>query len=309
MSAMQIARQPQVGLVHHVISRFVDKRWLIVDDADRSKYLDYLGRALSASDWRCLAFAIMSSHLHLAMIAGATAPERWMRRVNPPFASWLNRRHELLGPAFAKRPDMWIVPDANVGRLLSYIHNNPVRAGVVKAARDSSWTSHQAYIGLARSPAWLHVDAGLSYAGSPAALFDEYVEAGGDVALTTPLQGVHREARKRGAIELGTPIVGEVTKVPLVIRAGTHVRPTLPAVIDAMCAALGTDIVALRSRKLESIDARASVVRCATEMGFSRSHVAATLGFSASSGSRLALRSLGGLERAAIELVQQRFAR
>ena len=39
MRAVQVARQTQVGLVHHVISRFVDKRWLIIDDSETSRFL------------------------------------------------------------------------------------------------------------------------------------------------------------------------------------------------------------------------------------------------------------------------------
>ena len=43
--------------------------------------------------------------------------------------------------------------------LLRYVHNNPVRAGVVDRASDSNWSSHRAYLGLEESPKWLATEA------------------------------------------------------------------------------------------------------------------------------------------------------
>jgi hypothetical protein len=49
--------------------------------------------------------------------------------------------------------------------LVSYVHCNPVRAGVVAAADESNWTSHRAYLGVARKPPWLDVQLGLDLCG------------------------------------------------------------------------------------------------------------------------------------------------
>ena len=43
--------------------------------------------------------------------------------------------------------------------LLRYVHNNPVRADLVDRASDSSWSSHQAYLGLSPCPSWLATEA------------------------------------------------------------------------------------------------------------------------------------------------------
>ena len=45
--------------------------------------------------------------------------------------------------------------------LIAYVHNNPVRAGIVNEAAHSAWTSHRAYLGAAASAEWLDVCAGL----------------------------------------------------------------------------------------------------------------------------------------------------
>ena len=58
-------RSNQPGVVYHLISRFVEREWFIKEEEEREYYVRLLGRALSESDWRCLAYAVMSNHIHL----------------------------------------------------------------------------------------------------------------------------------------------------------------------------------------------------------------------------------------------------
>src|SRR5574338_1050354 len=160
-----MSRQPRhfiPGTVYHLISRFVDRDWLIRREQERRDYLELLGRALTTSDWRCLAYAIMSNHLHLAMVAGAQLLDSWIRRVHSPFADAMNRAYARIGPMFVRGPKALTVEASGVGSVIAYIHNNPVRAKVVADASESSWTSHRAYLGLVRAPAWLSVREGLA---------------------------------------------------------------------------------------------------------------------------------------------------
>jgi len=164
------------GCVYHLISRFVDREWFIKREQERRDYLELLGRALTTSDWRCLAYAIMSNHIHLAMLAGAMALDEWLRRVHSPFADAMNRAYARIGPMFVRGPKALLVPSTEVGNVIAYIHNNPVRARLVDVASDSSWTSHRAYVGRAVVPRWLDIREGLARSGfgDPAA-FDAWV--------------------------------------------------------------------------------------------------------------------------------------
>src|ERR1043165_5525188 len=131
---MRVARYIHIGAVHHVICRFVDREWFIRDAHERSRYLELLGEALLKSDWRCMAYALMSSHLHFAMVPGDQDLEHWTKAVNSPFARWMNNRYERLGPLFADRPATYAMKPQDEGALIAYIHNNPVRAGVARRA-------------------------------------------------------------------------------------------------------------------------------------------------------------------------------
>ncbi|MDQ3341572.1 MAG: transposase [Myxococcota bacterium] len=114
--------------IYHLISRFVDREWFIRLPDERRFYLQLLGAALCATDWRCLAFAIMSNHIHLAMIAGTQKLDSWIRRVHSPFATAMNRSYDRIGPMFVRGPKDIEVDEHGVGAVIAYIHNNPVRA-------------------------------------------------------------------------------------------------------------------------------------------------------------------------------------
>src|SRR5437868_4699035 len=149
------------GALYHCIWQFVDQTWFIQHAEERERYLFLLGRALKRSDWRCVAYAVMSNHIHIAAIAGKRPMSSWTLAVNSPFAGWLNKQHRRKGPVFADRAKDHQIRPAREGAVIAYIHNNPVEAGVVARARDSRWTSHRAYAGLDPVPDWLDVAEGL----------------------------------------------------------------------------------------------------------------------------------------------------
>ncbi len=244
---MRIARLNVPGIVHHLIWRFVDRDWYFTDDVERARYRDWLGRALRDSDWRCLAYALMSNHIHVALVAGNEPLARWSRRVNAPFAVWMNERRQRLGPLFADRARDFVVAPGRTAMLLAYIHNNPVRGGVVGVPADSKWTSHRAYLGLEAAPPWLHVDDGLARASfDTGSDFDAYVRGEARDIKPADLRAIAHAARKRGAIHVATP--GEVA-VPLVARPFARLRPNPSRVVELVCAFAGVATEEVQSRR------------------------------------------------------------
>lgn len=307
---MRIARVTSPGVVYHVISRFVDRRWEFHDDIERAKYLHLFGRAVRSCDWRCLSYALMSSHIHLAMVAGEQPMWRWLKRVHSPFANWMNDRHARLGPLFAQRPNAWAVRPEHVRELIAYIHNNPVRAGVVAHARESVWTSHAAYTGVASAPLWLAVAEGLERCGVTAERFDAMV-SGEDLAPErSPLGGIHRTARKRGSVELGTP-TARPTEVPLVARAFARIRPDPRLVIAVLEDVIGVPAAQIASRSNDATvrDARYLAVHCGLALGLTIAEISTALGVSRQAGSRSAARPLDDVGRAVVTFVVARLTK
>lgn len=302
-------RFTEPGVVFHLISRFVAQEWFIRNDQDRQHYLRWLGHALSQSDWKCLAYAVMSNHIHLAMVAGETPMASWLRQVHSPFAEWVNQQRERIGPVFVRGPRDHAVDASAVGRLIAYIHNNPVRAGVYARARDGRWTSHAAYLGLVAPPAWLDVREGLERSGfeDPDA-FDRWVDTAPSERDDVDLSSTQRATRTRGAIALGTPTVGVPERrfeVPLLAKPWAHLRVDPRLLVEVTADELGLSKLELCSRRRSPaiVFARGVAVLSAHRLGLTGADVSAALAISNQAASAIRQRVL---HDAAVQLACER---
>jgi REP element-mobilizing transposase RayT len=174
------------GGVFHLVSRFARDEWWLDRAGAREAYLTLLGAATQKSDAAVLAYCLMSSHVHLIVVQGEEPLERFTKSVHTGFAGWAQRsrrRDKALGAVFAGRPRAVLVEEEGyLLELVRYVHNNPVRAGLVRVARNSAWSSHMAYVGLSAAPRWLRMGYVLERFGRDgkraATRFDAFVDAG-----------------------------------------------------------------------------------------------------------------------------------
>ena len=305
---MRIPRVNVPGVVYHLIWRFVDREWFFSDDSERDVYLRFLASALDESDWRCLAYALMSNHIHMAMVAGEDPMWTWTKRVNSPFANWMNQRHGRLGPLMADRPKQHAIIREKEGALLAYIHNNPVRAGVVKTPLKSRWTSHRFYVS-SEPPPWLHVAEGLARAGfDDGKAFNRWVCATPGESGELDVDELRKMLHKRGALEAANLTnLGDRGRVDVVSRRDGHVRVEADSVIKLVADAVDVDDAALRSRRRTSrlLSARRVAVHLAMSFGLTGSEIASALGISRQAVSRLGLRTLDSDDSQLLELARE----
>lgn len=307
---MPTVRCTAPGEVHHVISRFVENRFFLDGDDARAYYFRLLGNALAKTDWLCIAYALMSSHIHLALVGGTMPAASWSRRVNPAYANWYNELHDRIGPVFASRADIWVTRTEHVARLIAYIHNNPVRAGVVRRASRSSWTSHRAYIGKTAAPGWLHCARGLGLSGIPQDEFDAWVHEKRGMTRDDPsLRDMDREVKRLGAIVLGTPKLAPL-EVPLLARRTAHIRPTPGRIVELVAEVLGLENGEMFDlRRGSAAGARAIAIQVGMRFGVPMKATGDALGIRKSAASRLGGRELSDAERAVLDLVRARLVR
>lgn len=152
-----MARQSRIefpGAVFHVISRGIERRELFRDDDDRRRYLAFLQRAIARSAASLYAYCLMGNHVHLAIEPGKTSLSGVMRSLNTSYAGYFNARHRRTGYVFCGRYKAFLVDrEEYLLSLVRYIHENPVKAGVVGDPSRFEWSSHRHY--LSRPPAWL----------------------------------------------------------------------------------------------------------------------------------------------------------
>jgi hypothetical protein len=89
-----------------------------------------------------------------------------MRLLGGRFTQRINYRDGRDGPIFRGRfTSVTVKSDAHLVQASRYIHRNPVDAGLVAEPWQWPWSSAQAYLGLVRTPAWLHTEAILEMLG------------------------------------------------------------------------------------------------------------------------------------------------
>jgi putative transposase len=157
-------RQEVQGGVHHVFARGNNRRAIYVDDVDRRLYLAILGRVTRRQRWRCLAYCLMSNHVHLLLETPHANLGLGMQRLQGSYAQAFNRRHQRSGHLFQGRyGSVHVVSDEQLWSLAAYIAINPVTAGLCQRPEDWRWSSHASTLGSRRSFGWLDVERLLSY--------------------------------------------------------------------------------------------------------------------------------------------------
>ena len=108
----------------------------------------------------------MSNHYHLLIETQAATLSKGMKAINGGYTQVFNRRHNREGHVFQGRYKAILVQrDAYLLELARYIVLNPVRALMVRSAKDWPWSSYRATAGLAPSVAALTTDWILSNFG------------------------------------------------------------------------------------------------------------------------------------------------
>jgi len=144
--------------IFHAWEHAVRSEDLFRDDLDRLAFLRDLARAGARAGWKCVAYCLMTTHVHLMLEVGSGALPVGMHAVNFRYAAGFNRRHHTRGHVLEARYGSrrkTSVIDLLVA--YRYVVRNPVDAGLVAHPADWPWSSYAATI--SSTPVTTFVDA------------------------------------------------------------------------------------------------------------------------------------------------------
>jgi REP element-mobilizing transposase RayT len=137
-----------VGLPHHVTQRGNARQDVFVSDQLRAIYLELLREHASLNQLRVLAYCLMTNHLRLVVIPeAAKSMENAFRHAHSRFAQYWNTDFHTDGHLWQNRYYSCPVEEIAVGRVVSYVENNPVRARMAERAEQFAWSSARAHLG------------------------------------------------------------------------------------------------------------------------------------------------------------------
>jgi REP element-mobilizing transposase RayT len=122
------------GALYHVINRGNYRRDLFETAGAAEAFLTVLFEATVRYGWRLHAFVLMRNHCHLALETPQANLVEGMHWLQSTIATRFNRYRQERGHLFQGRYQAVLVEDfAVLGRVVDYIHLNPVRARVIPA--------------------------------------------------------------------------------------------------------------------------------------------------------------------------------
>jgi len=161
-------RKPRLhvpGGLYHVILRGNDRQTIFFDADDWNRWESLISAGLEKHKHRIHAYCWMPNHVHLAIQCHEQPLGGFMRFIAGQYARSTNKKMNRTGHLFERRHRaIPVQADSYLKELVRYIHQNPLRAGLVGSLTDFQCSSHLAYLGGIR-PNWLTLNWVLSAFG------------------------------------------------------------------------------------------------------------------------------------------------
>ncbi len=147
------------GAWYHVMNRGRRGEDIFLSPADYSMFIEVLRETVAGWHLKVAAYCLMPNHYHLLLHTPDGNLARCMRHINGIYTQRFNRRHKKEGQLFRGRYKVVLVDaDSHLLEVLRYIHNNPLRAGILPGLNDYSRSSHQGYLSKSKKWKWLYKD-------------------------------------------------------------------------------------------------------------------------------------------------------
>ena len=153
-------RQPRKSSgtgIYHVMMRGINHQTIFEDEEDNYQFINTLDRMRvryddegnpSGSNCTYYAYCLMGNHFHLLIREREESVGETIKRIASSYVYYYNRKYGRDGHLFKERFKSEPVNDmAYFTVLLRYIHQNPVKAGIVEKVKDYEFSSWGEYDG------------------------------------------------------------------------------------------------------------------------------------------------------------------
>lgn len=156
--------------VYHVMMRGINHQMIFEDAEDNQYFLGCLERMSFINDvdgtplaqgCTYYSYCLMGNHFHLLIREHEETIDQTLKRIADSYAYYFNRKYKRSGHLFKERFRSEPVDDMDYfTTLLCYIHQNPVKAGIVASVKDYAYSSWHEYSGEVFPQAQIcHVEA------------------------------------------------------------------------------------------------------------------------------------------------------
>lgn len=145
----RIARNKSRSNYYHIMVQGINKEYIFKDDKHIQTYKDIILRKIKDSHVTILAYCIMNNHAHFLIYCEKNeCLSNFMQRVNTAYSHFYNKENNRVGFVFRDRYlSQDILNQKQLYTCLKYIHNNPVKAHIVKNMSEYKYSSYNEFFG------------------------------------------------------------------------------------------------------------------------------------------------------------------
>lgn len=128
--------------------RGANRQEIFHDDADCLCFLDIMQKYKLKTKMKIYGWCLMSNHVHLLIKEGNEDLSTTMKRIGVSFVLYYNWKYETSGHLFQDRfKSENVENDQYLVTVVRYIHQNPLKARIVKRMEEWGWSSCRDYYG------------------------------------------------------------------------------------------------------------------------------------------------------------------
>jgi REP element-mobilizing transposase RayT/ribosomal protein S25 len=132
--------------IYHVMLRGIDKRNIFLNPNDYEKFIESIIKAKEKVKFSVYAYCLMTNHVHALIRSDTEDIGETVRRIAVSYAQYHNNKYGRTGHLFQNRFKSEAVDDDQYFlTVIRYIHQNPLKAGIVKNIGDYRWSSFNEY--------------------------------------------------------------------------------------------------------------------------------------------------------------------
>ncbi|MDD5120748.1 MAG: transposase [Candidatus Omnitrophica bacterium] len=133
--------------VYHICIRGNNRQMILREEQDKAAFLETLNKYKKRFGFKLYGFVIMDNHAHLVLETDNNNNiSRVMQAITLSYSQKFRNKYYYTGYVWQGRFKSQVIDGDNyILGCLNYIHNNPVRAGIVYEAKDYFWSSYHSH--------------------------------------------------------------------------------------------------------------------------------------------------------------------
>ena len=134
--------------LYHIYFRGINKQNLFEENGDYQKFLEIVYDSKCEKNFKIYAYCLMTNHVHLFIHENETGDiKKIMHQILTRYVGWYNFKYTRDGALISNRyKSEPIESETYYLNLLRYIHQNPIKAGIINAIGNYPWSSYDDYI-------------------------------------------------------------------------------------------------------------------------------------------------------------------